>query len=100
MTATSITLIIAGTSVGIAGISVGITLVILLCRGFRLWGRMEQKVDGMSSGFDNMAAKLDNIANNIRDLATETRCTNEAVVTLTNHYHDTDGGMPFVALGR
>ena len=46
-----------------------------------------------------MVARLDGIADSIKDLTTETRRANETVAALTNHHHDTDGGIPFTAPG-
>ena len=97
----------------IAGISLGVTVVVLLIRGSYLLGKLvnrvenqDAKVDNLGTRIDNLEIKFDarfeNLLTAINELRADVQQTNEAIhqtnkilVGLANHTHDADGRTVF-----
>ena len=108
----------------IAGISLGVTVVVLLIRGSYLLGklvnrvenqdgkiddlgnRQDAKIDNLGIRIDNLEAKFDArfdaLNTTINELRADVQKTNEAIyetnkilVGLANHTHDADGRTVF-----
>ncbi len=97
----------------LAGISLGVTVVVLLIRGSYLLGKLvnrvenqDTKIDDLGTRMDNLEAKLDArfdaLTTVISELRADARQTNEAIhqtnkilVGLANHTHDSDGKTIF-----
>ena len=97
----------------IAGVSLGVTVVVLLIRGSYLLGKLvnrvenqDAKVDSLGIRIDNLEAKVDArfdaLTTAINELRADVRQTNEAIhqtnkilIGLANHTHDADGRTVF-----
>ena len=90
----------------IAGISLGVTVVVLLIRGSYQLGKLVNKVDNQETKIDTLAAKVDSLENKfdarfdaltaaIGQLQAEMQQTNQILVGLANHTHDADGRTVF-----
>ena len=106
MSVLAIIALIAGMSALIAGISLGVTVVVLLIRGGFQLGKLvnkvetqETKIDNLETKFDNLEAKFDArfdaLTAAINELRDEMQQTNRILVGLANHTHDADGRTVF-----
>jgi len=83
----------------IAGISLGVTVVVLLIRGSYQLGKLVNKVDTQEAKIDNLEAKFDArfdaLTAAINALRDDVQQTNRILVGLANHTHDADGRTVF-----
>ena len=90
----------------IAGISLGVTVVVLLIRGSYQLGKLVNKVDNQETKIDTLAAKVDSLENKfdarfdaltaaIGQLRDEVQQINRILVGLANRTHDADGRTVF-----
>lgn len=90
----------------IAGISLGVTVVVLLIRGSYQLGKLVNKVDTQETKIDNLEAKFDAkfdalearfdaLTAAINELRGDMQQTNRILVGLANHTHDADGRTVF-----
>ncbi len=83
----------------IAGISLGVTVVLLLIRGSYQLGKLVNKVDTQEAKIDALEAKFDArfdaLTAAINELRDDMQQTNRILVGLANHTHDADGRTMF-----
>ncbi len=90
----------------IAGISLGVTVVVLLIRGSYQLGKLVNKVVNQEIKIDNLAAKVDSLETKfdarfdalttaINELRDEVQQINRILVGLANHTRDADGRTLF-----
>ena len=101
----------------IAGISLGVTVVVLLIRGSYQLGKLVNKVDTQETKIDRLDAKVDHLeakfdakidaldakfdarfdalTASINELRDQMQQTNQILVGLANHTHDADGRTVF-----
>ncbi len=90
----------------IAGISLGVTAVVLLIRGGFQLGKLVSQVETQGTKIDSVEVKVDNLEAKfdarsdiltaaIGQLQDEIRQTNQILVGLANHTHDADGRTVF-----
>ncbi len=100
------TIAIVGVVVALTGL--GVTLLILLLRGFFRLGQLFQRIDAQDENIREMREDIQQLTaemrennrqlttemrENHRQLTVDIRQTNEAVVALANHRHDQDGNI-------
>ena len=97
----------------IAGISLGVAVVVLLIRGNYLLGKLVNRVENQDAKIDNLGSRIDNLETKfdarfdalnttINEMRSEIQKTNEAIyetnkilIGLANHIHDADGRTVF-----
>ena len=90
----------------IAGVSLGVTVVVLLIRGSYQLGKLVNKVDTQETKIDRLETKIDNLESKfdarfdaittaIGELRADIQQTNRILVGLANHTHDADGRTVF-----
>lgn len=97
----------------IAGISLGVTVIVLLIRGSYRLGKLVNKVDTQETKIDNLEAKVDRLETKfdamfdaleakfdaltaaINELRDGVQQTNRILAGLANHPHDADGRTVF-----
>ena len=108
----------------IAGVSLGITLIVLLVRGIFHLGKLVNRVEHLETRFDTLEVRFDNLASKfdaldaktdarfdaldaktdarfdalltaISELRADVQQTNKILVGLANHTHDADGRTVF-----
>ncbi len=117
MSVLEIIALIAGISALITGISLGVTVVVLLIRGGFQLGKLVNQVETQGAKIDSLEVKVDNLEVKfdakfdaleakfdarfdtltaaIGQLQDEMRQTNQILVGLANHTHDADGRTVF-----
>ena len=92
------TIAIVGVVVALTGL--GVTLLILLLRGFFRLGQLFQRIDAQDENIREMREDIQQLTaemrENHRQLTVDIRQTNEAVIALANHRHDQDGNIIFI----
>ncbi len=86
----------------IAGITLGVTVVVLLVRGSYQLGKLvnkvdnqEAKIDRLDTKIDRVDAKIDALATVVNELRAEVQHTNKILVGLANHTDDAAGRTVF-----
>ena len=112
------TVAIVAAIVGVALTGLGVTVLIMLLRGFFRLGQLFQRIDAQDESIrqirddirqmreDNrqlateMRESNQRLATEMREsnqrLATEIRQTNETLIAIANHRHDQDGNITFI----
>ena len=107
-----------------AGVSLGVTVVVLLIRGSHLLGKLVNRVENQDAKIDNLGIRIDNLEAKvdarfesieakidaleaksdarfdalltaINELRDDVQQTNKILVGLANHTHDADGRTVF-----
>lgn len=87
----------------IAGLGIGITLIVLLLRGSFMLGRLSNQVDGLTIAVSELRAEMQRSNQELRaemqrsnrELLSEVQQSNRTLAALANHTHDTDGRTVF-----
>ena len=86
----------------IAGVSLGVTVVVLLIRGSYLMGKLVNRVENQDAKIDNLGTRIDSVTTAVNELRADIQQTNQAIhqtnrilVGLANHTHDADGRTVF-----
>ena len=86
----------------IAGVSLGVTVVVLLIRGSYLLGKLVNRVENQDAKIDNLGTRIDRVTTAVNELRADIQQTNQAIhqtnkilVGLANHTHDADGRTVF-----
>ena len=79
----------------IAGISLGVTVVVLLIRGSFQLGKLVNKVDNQETSIARLNGQIETLTAAFHDLRAEIQQTNQILVGLANHTHDADGRTVF-----
>ncbi len=86
----------------VAGVSLGVTVVVLLIRGSYLLGKLVNRVENQDAKIDNLGTRIDRVTTAVNELRADIQQTNQAIhqtnrilVGLATHTHDADGRTVF-----
>lgn len=111
MDTNTIAIVVAIVGVGVTLSGIGITVLIVLLRGFFRLGQLFQRIDAQDENIRQVREDIQQLRietrEDIQQLRTETRDdiqqltaairqTNEMVIALANHRHDQDGSIIFI----
>ena len=79
----------------IAGVSLGVTVVVLLIRGSYVLGKLVNRVENQDAKIDDLGTRIDSVTTAVNELRADIQQTNRILVGLANHTHDADGRTVF-----